>query len=216
MPPKRKASTQRTKRAKKPVVERAPECAPLGDNPFGGHFDHSMPGETPEDECPSGMMDDWAERASHSVDVLGDLSVTLDIAFHDGASARAPISDNLLNERIEPGAAIRSIGWNPPMVHDGDDEHDSMRDYEEADGALLVATKCKYIVVAPRRSEGAKGRIYRRNDGVWLVRDILCAVLDTERHVRSQTEWFGGIDAHHVFLDYVFYNNGVVSYGFGS
>ena len=212
MPPKRKASTQRTKRAKGRAVECTPACAPLGDNPFGGHFDLSMRGDIPQDECPPGMMEDWDKQTSPAVDVLGKLSVTLDVAFRDKVSARKPISDNLLNERVEPGSAIRSIGWNRPMVH----EHAGMRDYEEADGARLVAEECKYVVVSPSRPEGATGRIYRRDNGAWRVRDIMCAILDTERHIRLRTEWFGGVDAHHVFLDYVDCKNGIVSYGFGS
>ena len=108
------------------------------------------------------------------------------------------------------------------MVHEwkrvpgSEDEHTGVREYTEADGLRLVAEKCKYIVVDPPRPEGAKGRIYRRDNGVWRVRDIMCAILDTERHVRPRTEWFGGVDAHHVFIDYIDCRNGVVSYGFGS
>ena len=41
-------------------------------------------------------------------------------------------------------------------------------------------------------------------------------LLDTERYVRPQTRWFGGVDAHHTYLDYVSCMNSVVTYHFGS
>jgi len=227
MPPKRKAPAQRTQRAKKRVVE----CAPLGDNPFGGHFDFSMSGDVPKNEWPPDMSDDLRKQTHTGleVDVMGSLCVSLDIAFHDNLSVRKPISDNLLNERVEQGAKIRSIGWTPPQVfvpkktfdaETGTSTNDpcaDVRDYKEADGARLITKERKYLVVRPLHlPEGTNGRVYGRDDGVWRVRDIMCAILDSERHVRPLSEWFGGIDAHHVMLDYVLFGNAKVEYHFGS
>ena len=194
--------------------------APLGDDPFGGAFDAAFPGETKEEDMPHGLIEEFKAQAGHRIDVLGDMAASLNIKFNDRA-ARKPIG-NLLNERVEEGAAVRSIGWHAIRVHeyeevpDGEREHVGMRNYKDEDGARILLEKAKYLVVAPDRPPGFKGRIYVRNDGVWRVRDVMTIVLDTERYARLQTEWFGGVDAHHVMLDEVECRNGIVSYWFGS
>ena len=43
---------------------------------------------------------------------------------------------------------------------------------------------------------------HRAPDGRrFTVRDVLAAVEETERQTRGDSEWFGGIDMHHVFFE---------------
>ena len=202
----------------------APPPAPLGNNPFGGSFDWSLPHEADGAPLPDEAKASGVQR-NLRVDVLRDMSVSLDIKFHD-KSARKPIG-NLLNERVDESATIKSIGWSEPFVMERDDDGKDgwfadPRDYTEADGQRLVVANCKYLLVVPDRPSASHSRMYRRDNGVWCVSDVMCAILDTERHVRPQTEWFGGIDAHHVMMDGVEFSkdarcrHGVVNYGFGS
>ncbi|OWK38522.1 hypothetical protein [Fimbriiglobus ruber] len=39
------------------------------------------------------------------------------------------------------------------------------------------------------------------NGSFFTVRELLQAVEETERRTRAQSEWFGGIDVHHVFFE---------------
>jgi hypothetical protein len=39
------------------------------------------------------------------------------------------------------------------------------------------------------------------NGSHFTVRDLLCAVEETERQTRGGSEWFGGIDVHHVYFE---------------
>ena len=138
--------------------------APLGDDPFGGAFDAAFPGETKEEDMPHGLIEEFKAQAGHRIDVLGDMAASLNIKFNDRA-ARKPIG-NLLNERVEEGAAVRSIGWHAIRVHEyeevpgGEREHVGMRNYKDEDGARILLEKAKYLVVAPDRPPGFKGRIY--------------------------------------------------------
>ena len=265
-----KSSKKRAKKKTATAASQAPPAppppAPLGDNPFAGHFDVSYGAD---DDVPDAMrqsvLDACNAQRNAPIDVMGDLCVTLDIEFHEEASARKPISPALYNERIDEGAAIESIGWSQPYVMEDtksdyleklsqgykqddkqDDKPDEEEDSDEDDDEALMAREpseldeeerakmereeraaveasarvvledCKYILVQPDRPQGAARRCYGREDKTWRVRDVMTAILDTERHVRPQTEWFGGVDAHHTHLDCVDCVNGVVSYHFGS
>jgi len=214
MPPN--ASEKRKREDPNPELE----LVPINDDPFCGTFDASWHVEEEEPGEPPRMREEW-EKVSHPrVDVLGDISVVLDITFEDEVSARKPIG-NLLNERVDKQAKIHSMGWQTPRVHtwktgpDGKKELGEMRRFKIKDGKRVVIKDCKYIAVVSSYGDD-NSRLYQRNDGVWHVCDILTAVLDLERRVRPQSEWVGGIDSHHVFMDYVECKNGVVSYGFGS
>ena len=215
------ASEKRKREDPKPKPE--PKLVPINDDPFCGSFDASWHGENEEPGEPPGMREEF-EKVSHPrVDVLGDISAVLDITFEDevdGATVRKPIG-NLLNECVDKQAKVHSMGWQTPRVHtwktgpDGKKELGEMRRFKIKDGKRVVIKDCKYIAVVSSYGDD-NSRLYQRNDGEWHVCDILTAVLDLERRVRPQSKWFGGIDTHHVYLDYVECKHGVVSYGFGS
>ena len=224
MPPK----TSEKRKRENPKPE--PELVPINDDPFCGAFDASWEDESVTQGEPPGMRQELDKVRHKRVDVLGDISVVLDITFEDEVdratgSVRMPIG-NLLNERVKEQAKIHSMGWQEPRVHtwttgpDGEKKLGEMRRFKtKADGHRVVLSGSKYILVDASvlaDDSDTGGRIYQRNDGVWRVCDIMTAILDFERRVRPKTEWFGGIDAHHVYLDYVECKNGIVSYGFGS
>ena len=166
--------------------------APLGQNLFGGAFDFGAKYD------PSNLPRDWELQIQKDFDVLGELSVSLDIQFNDDSS---PTENGI----------IKSIGFD----HVGVDTKVDIRDATDKDYERVVLEHTKYILIVDN-SSGKSHRMYGRNDGVWRVRDIMTALLDMERYVRPQTLWFGGIDAHHTYLDYVSCKNSVVTYHFGS
>ena len=118
--PMPKTSKKRARENKEapPPPPPPPPPAPLGNNPFGGSFDGSLP------HPPGAPLPDEAEasgvQSNLRVDVLGDMSISLDIKFHDN-QARRPIG-NLLNERVDESATIESIGWSEPFVMERDDD----------------------------------------------------------------------------------------------
>lgn len=54
------------------------------------------------------------------------------------------------------------------------------------------------------------------NGKSFSVRDLLNAVEKTEQMVRPQTDWFGGIDCHHIYFEGIHLKNGVYEIYWGS
>jgi hypothetical protein len=51
----------------------------------------------------------------------------------------------------------------------------------------------------------------------FTVRDLTAAIVETERRTRGGSEWFGGIDVHHIFFEGIYLaDDGVWSIGWGS
>ena len=168
--------------------------APLGQNPFEGSFDF---GACYDPADPSNLPRDWELQSHGTVDVQGELCVSLDIEFNDDSSPTQ-------------NGTIKSIGWSAPRVHTKDD----IRNATDKDYERVVLQHTKYILIEHYRSGKSEFRMYGRNNNVWRVRDIMTALLDMERYVRPQSLWFGGVDEHHIYLDYVSCKNSVVTYHF--
>lgn len=94
---------------------------------------------------------------------------------------------SLLNERAQPGASITSLRLNPsrPLKN-------SELDAVAYDGPAIVLQGAGHV---PMLHEPQQGK------GFFTVRDLLDAVEKTERDTRHLSEWFGGIDVHHVFFE---------------
>src|SRR5262249_44443192 len=53
--------------------------------------------------------------------------------------------------------------------------------------------------------------------GAFTVRDLAAAIAETERQTRGGTNWFGGIDVHHVYFEGLMLDDdGVWTIGWGS
>jgi hypothetical protein len=64
----------------------------------------------------------------------------------------------------------------------------------------------RVVIVAPSiRMRGGRSNVvveHRPENGAsFTVRELAAAVAETERQARGQSEWFGGIDVHHVYFE---------------
>jgi hypothetical protein len=103
------------------------------------------------------------------------------------------IAPNLLNEKAAPGAQIKSLRLESYVFEDND---------------LRPLTEEEYERVALREPEfqlrGEAGELvthHAPNGEFFTVRDVLRAVEETERKTRATSEWFGGVDVHHVYFE---------------
>lgn len=95
-------------------------------------------------------------------------------------------------------ALISKIEWEPYT-------------YGEEDVQELTAEQLS-VVVFPEPTitlcgeAGIPTTHYAPNGKYFTVRDMIAAVIATEAQTRGQTEWFGGIDLHHVFFEGIYRN----------
>lgn len=102
---------------------------------------------------------------------------------------------NLANLRAPAGAKIKTLSLKAEIFE------------EEADEARALTAKELSRIVISRPTVQLKGKAdvvvthAAPNGKFFTVADILEAIELTERQTRDKTEWFGGIDVHHIFLE---------------
>ena len=102
------------------------------------------------------------------------------------------ISPNLLNQRALPSARIDSL-YLEPSVWENDDFRPLTE--EELDRSVFEREKLQLCGYGdPVEHLAPDGRRF-------TVRDMIAAVEETERKTRHQSDWFDGIDVHHVFYE---------------
>lgn len=121
---------------------------------------------------------------------FNDLSGRLQIELTE---ATEPIAPGLANQKAKPGATIRSL-------------HLEMQVFENDDFRVLTDDEWGRVVFrgARIRLRGGTGKPIAHdapNGRSFTVLDLARAVAETERRTRGDTEWFGGIDVHHVFFE---------------
>lgn len=220
--PSAKRTAKRQRKLEKKEARQAPPSPKRGVDPFGGLFERVA--IDPSEFAPDVLAEFKAEAVRFADDeddskfqeVIDSLSLTLNIKI---SRASVPVGPGMLNVRASEAAVVESIGFYEPRVfkrdgEDDDDEDDSDEPFlPVSDGALdRVVTTRKYILVKGSRTHPV---CYSR-DGPWRARDVMSAFLDYELVTRVNTEWFGGIDIHHVMLDEASYQAGVVSVHWGS
>lgn len=195
---------------------RVPDQLPeLGSDPFGGTFerlDYTVLNCTVPDKPPRCEPNGW-------VGVASDLSFDLDIEMSEEAR-------------------IVKIGFTDPHVYVEDtrprEEKDAdWRQNEDGSktfiGKHLPYEKCfrkptkeeldktftrRTLIITESREAGKYG-FYRRNGG-WRVRDALSVVLDHERRTRGESNWFGGVDLHHVAFSGLNFRKGKLQWNWDS
>ena len=121
--------------------------------------------------------------------LLADIGGRLHVELSEPTELIAP---GLANTRAPGGAAILSIKLESYMF-DG-------YDLRPLRGEELDAVGFE----EPAIEIGSFGKVTRHvapNGEYFTVRDILAAVEDVERVARVESEWFGGVDVHHVFFE---------------
>jgi len=127
-----------------------------------------------------------------SLDFFNQLSGSLDIKLSEPTEAIAP---NLANQKANPTATIESISLTLTVyLEDKEDFRDLTE--EELD---QVAIACPSIRLSSEEGEPVSHDA--PNGESFRIRDLIDAIVETERKTRGGTEWFGGIDVHHVFFE---------------
>jgi hypothetical protein len=139
---------------------------------------------------------------------FNSLSGRLDIQLTESPS---PITDSLYNLAAPPTARIASVELR-------------LDAFEEDKGDFRPLTEDEWNRVAFRDStiqlRGAGERVveHRASNGRWFsTRELAKAIEETERQTRGYSNWFGGIDVHHVFFQGIeLGDDGVWSTSWGS
>ncbi|WP_425399697.1 hypothetical protein [Aeoliella sp.] len=120
------------------------------------------------------------------------------------------IAENLANEAATPEAKIVSLKLVAEWFEEDSSEFRPLTE-EELNRTAYVGPTIKL---------GADSRNVVEHEAPngesFTVRELLKAVEETERQERSNTEWFGGVDVHHVFFEGLYEENGVWWMSWGS
>jgi len=119
------------------------------------------------------------------------------------------ISERLLNQMAPPSARIEEVSLTLQVREQGEGrEEDDAFDLDDlpAPRALTEEEWSRVVLRTPSirmRGENDEEVVeHRAPDGVaFTVRDLAAAVAETERRTRGGSEWFGGIDVHHVYFE---------------
>ncbi|MFE3752893.1 hypothetical protein ACFXO9_01160 [Nocardia tengchongensis] len=124
-----------------------------------------------------------------SLEFFNGLSGALSIELSEPT---VDIAANLSNKRANSTAEIKALSFTPQVFQDN-----SFRDLtaDELDRVVLEST------VLNLQGEGEPVAHRAPNDKWFTVRDLVAAIAETERRTRPQSQWFGGIDVHHVFFE---------------
>jgi hypothetical protein len=128
--------------------------------------------------------------------LLDGWSGTLCIEFNQKA-ARKKMSANLYNEMVDPKATIKSVSLDL-QIYEPENDEEPFREatQEEWDEVVFEQPSIRIIGLADEAIEhqAANGKNFS-------ARELIRAIEETERQTRGQTEWFGGIDCHHIFFE---------------
>jgi hypothetical protein len=153
----------------------------------------------------------WGTLANMAnVDDLGlamfnKLSGTLQIKLSEATHA---LSERLMNQVASPSARIEQIGLELNVY-----ENREFRDLTDAEWSTLVI---RDAVIRMRGEGPAIVEHHAPSAAGFTVRDLADAIAKTEREGRSDTEWYGGIDTHHVFFEGIRDDDGVWAIRWGS
>jgi hypothetical protein len=126
------------------------------------------------------------------------LDATLVIELDEPTKQFAPM---VLNQVASPTAKTTSITMEVDgvMSEDFDEEEDDIPDVRplaEADWNRVVL---RTPVLRLRGYNTQRVFDHKAPDGAaFTVRDLVGAITETERQSRQDTDWFGGVDTHHV------------------
>lgn len=119
------------------------------------------------------------------------LSAVLDIKLSEPTEA---ISPHLANQKAAPTAEIVSLSLEPQVFLRDESEFRPLTDDELA----------RVVFEEPSITLRGYGRAIEHpapDGGRFTVADLIAAIAETERQTRAESEWFDGIDVHHVFFE---------------
>lgn len=126
------------------------------------------------------------------LEYFNQISGRLEIELSEPAN---PITDNLLNEAASPDAEIVSITLNVEWFDQSTKDARPLTEEELGRVAFLGPS-------ITLEGEGGGRVTHEASHGQsFTVRELVKAIEATERHSRPNSEWFEGIDIHHVFFE---------------
>jgi hypothetical protein len=124
----------------------------------------------------------------------------------------------LWNMQSPPTATLKDVTWPNPSIYEKDNYDDPFRPLtsEELDLVVLETPSIRVNSFAClKRTRNVEHKA--PNGKYFTIRDMLGVVVETERQTRGDTDWFGGIDVHHVFFEGIkLRDDGVWIIGWGS
>lgn len=135
------------------------------------------------------------------------------LAFFNGLSGRLEIELTEAPERISP--ALQNLRASPSATIARLSLRAEVYERESASGPALFRPLTedeleRVVIRDPQVTLIGEGRdaitFDAPNGASFTVRDLLAAVEETERRSRGDSEWYGGIDVHHVFFQGIHYD----------
>jgi len=121
---------------------------------------------------------------------------------------------NLLNLKSTPTSKLLDVSW-VPNVYQRHNDDEPFRDLADEEWNLVVYD-CPSITLGCSISnycgDGRTSNHQAPNGKHFTVRDMVKAVCENQKQTRGATDWFGGIDVHHIFFEGI-NNNGIISWG---
>jgi hypothetical protein len=127
------------------------------------------------------------------MEVLDNICAVLDIEIETYQVG------NLLNNFVKADSQIKSINWSK------DDHGDEFTIFNDDDleplSQLLLQKICikdENLTLTSYISGHEKSFT---SSGGFTIQNMMNSILEFEREARSKTDWFGGIDAHHIYFE---------------
>jgi|HubBroStandDraft_6_1064221.scaffolds.fasta_scaffold107815_2 hypothetical protein len=139
------------------------------------------------------------------LELFNGLSGRLKIKLTEAAQA---MSEHVVNQVAPASARLASVAFDMKVFEDG-----KFRPLTDDEWRTVVIREPTIRM----RGEGETISEHRAPDGAaFTVRDLADAIAKTEHAGRGSSEWFGGIDVHHVFFEGIEEDDGVWSISWGS
>jgi hypothetical protein len=129
--------------------------------------------------------------ASSDLDFFNSLAGYLDIELSVPAQQ---VSPQILNLQASPEAKMVGLNFTA-QVYDAAKGECRALTPEELDSVAFRGSEIRF------RSGGRTVTHYAQNGTFFTVRQLLLAVEETERQTRSEMEWLGGVDVHHIIFE---------------
>ncbi len=110
---------------------------------------------------------------------------------------------SLLNLKSVPTAKLLDVTWEDVRVYTSD-KNEPFRELTKEEWKLIVFD-CPEIELGCSISNYCGDRETTKhqapNGKYFTVRDMVKAVVDNQKQTRGATDWFGGIDVHHIYFE---------------
>lgn len=118
----------------------------------------------------------------------------------------------MLNQYSSPTSKVKEVSWDPYIYTEDDTREPTPEELKlvvfEAPSIKLRSHAC----LSP-----SKVIEHTAPDGKYFtVKDMIKVICETEQQTRDETDWFGGVDIHHVFYEGLTLNEDVWTVSWGS